>query len=710
MIKQTRILFVGYLILVILASTLLKSILWGENAWSAASVTFGATLALMSLLLLNRKINGKAQGLIPEKLFVGKWITIPVFITLLVMMWYFRYGHDYWGERQEIATAVSNGITFRPGAPLAMFLNWLIFRAINSTLFWNAVSSSSLLSVLCGGSFILASASVSRILHEDGKDAWNHRFLSTLFIISNGFFVLFFGGGGNMPPVIVLTLFFIISSILHIRGKVSLYLPAILFIFSVLTHMSSLYLLPGFLYILIRNLRVPGPGKHTVGAIVILLVGWSTMEVVLKFFQGMPGLSSHFLTTLENTVLPFFQGKINRPFATWGNSLLIIGPSSIVAVIMLVSSFGKKRSSERKGAAEENFLATLTVSALVLLLFGVGRIDSGLRWDLFAVAGPAFAVYSLWALKGRLASRSGFGYAAVLLVTAGIFHTLPMIASNYSPLKGQKLILSHPLAPGRAEKIVGIRYFETENYVEAAEWLNVSAEKNDRDDVTWFKMGMAATYNEKDIDAISFLIKAVRLKPDNLEYMENLAEAYINKRWMKDAAYELEKLVQADSMQVRYWTRLGYARNHGGMLDGAIKAYETALAFDPENDLHIKNLTSALLNKGAQLQKEIKFKEAEGYYYRVKRLYPLDWIGSNNLALMAMEVGDFQKAHDILSNALGMNDQSAKLHFNMGLVEEELGNYQKAFDHLRRSSQLSRGTPPPNDHIERVWKKIQEQK
>jgi len=312
-------------------------------------------------------------------------------------------------------------------------------------------------------------------------------------------------------------------------------------------------------------------------------------------------------------------------------------------------------------------------------------------------------------LKERLADSGKFTYAAVLIVALGIFHSVPMIASSSSRETAIKRLDHLPLSDGRSEKIIGLRYLEDRQFEKASEWLKLSSKENPGDDSVWFNLGIINTHEDKNSEAISDFLKAVRLNPNNIKFKEHLAEAYIENHWMEEAVEEYRKLIAIDSTNVNYWIRLGYTQNHGNMFDDAIESYERVLDFAPDNDQYLKNLTSAVLNKAAALQQDNKFAEARVYYHRAKKLYPTDWIALNNLAMIEIEEENFTAAHEILSEALEMHKYLPTLHYNMALVEEKLGNYANALEHLQRSSELNRNSPPPNDDITRISKKLQEE-
>jgi tetratricopeptide (TPR) repeat protein len=201
-------------------------------------------------------------------------------------------------------------------------------------------------------------------------------------------------------------------------------------------------------------------------------------------------------------------------------------------------------------------------------------------------------------------------------------------------------------------------------------------------------------------------MKALKLRPGDRAYSENLVEAYIGQRWFEEAADELGRLIEADSTNAAWWTKLGFAMNNSGRYEEAVAAYEKALSLEPGSQEHRTNLASALLNKGAELHEEKQYDAAAKYYERVLAILADNWIALNNRATLAMDMGDLEYAHRILEHALKMNPLSPNLHYNMGLVQEKRGNYAEAFEQLKEASELNPNVPPPSDDLERVYLKL----
>ena len=126
------------------------------------------------------------------------------------------------------------------------------------------------------------------------------------------------------------------------------------------------------------------------------------------------------------------------------------------------------------------------------------------------------------------------------------------------------------------------------------------------------RLGRIAMKREEYPEAITHFLDAHELKPADPRYRFELAEALIANRWFPEAIAQLETLTVAHPESVAFWRRLGFARNNGNRYEPAIAAYETALALEPRNEENVRNLVSALLNRGAELQTANRLRRRPG--------------------------------------------------------------------------------------------------
>jgi DnaJ-class molecular chaperone len=87
-------------------------------------------------------------------------------------------------------------------------------------------------------------------------------------------------------------------------------------------------------------------------------------------------------------------------------------------------------------------------------------------------------------------------------------------------------------------------------------------------------------------DATQFFRNAVQLDPSQGEYHRELGIVEMrNPRWQKSAEESLRRAIQLEQTDARALAHLGQIYQGNGLKRRAIETYQTALEWDPENDM-----------------------------------------------------------------------------------------------------------------------------
>jgi tetratricopeptide (TPR) repeat protein len=458
---------------------------------------------------------------------------------------------------------------------------------------------------------------------------------------------------------------------------------------------------PAFVYLLVRGARTPGSRRQSLVAGGLFALCLAAAEIAFAMIAKKSGLEQ--AVTLG---MRFSFGR--HAFANALNALLIVGPASVCAIFLLAASVRKKTQDAPAGAApgELAFLKACALSALAGIIVGADLADGGLGWHMLAVTGPALSIYALRGLTREFARAEHLKRAVLALFFAGFFLAIPLVLVDMSPRLAEKRLFGLDLAPGRAEMILADFALERGDLEKARTWYLASAEKNPSNALAKSRLGGIAMKREEYPEAITHYLGAHELRPDGTRERLDLAEALIANRWYPEAIAELETLTVAYPDSVVFWRRLGFALNNGNRYEPAVAAYEAALALEPRNEQNVRNLVSALLNRGAELQAAKRFDDARALYERVIETYPRDWRAYNNLATIEMKLGRMEKAREILAGALTLYPYESSLHFNMGIVLDRLGKYKEALGHMRLARDFDPVYSSAPTHIERLEKKL----
>ncbi len=525
------------------------------------------------------------------------------------------------------------------------------------------------------------------------------------FALTGGYFAVFLGLGGAAPLAAAGAGLFIYLSIVRLRGDaIPLVIPVLAAAIAIMIHVSNIFLAVPLLYLLISAALRRESRLEAVTAAGTLAACWIATDLAASRLAGLSGMSVHLAGAASRAFSSFNETGTAGALSLAFNSLVLAGPAALLAVILAGSRVVQRGTRDGKRGIM-GFLLVTAASAAVFIFLAAPKIRGGLRWELVVPASAAMAIYAAAALRSRAASTREFRASAVLIAALGIFHLIPVIVTNFSLEAGERRILDLPLPAGRAATVIGAQAWQSRDYQKASEWWSTASSEDPGNAAIWHRFGMAEMRLEDPLEAITYFHRAAEIDPENHTYRTALAEAYIEHRWFREASVELQMLVSVFPDSARLWTRLGYACNHGNMYPTAVEAYERALELDPENGDYVKNLTSAVLNRGAELQKAGDFDGARKLYRYARQLYPTYWVALNNIATLEMELENWERARKILAAALKEHRDVPQLHFNMSVVLENLGEYGPALEHLRAAATLDRFNPPSDEHIERLMKK-----
>jgi tetratricopeptide (TPR) repeat protein len=696
--RSLIILLIGLIALTLLASFLFKSALWGLSAWGAISPLVALACAVVFTPQLFLKTAPDPFRRLPRmRSHIARSLVIAA--VSIAALWLLRSRHELWGERSSLGAAIETG-AYRPTAPLATFVQWICYRFTNGIFLTDADSVITFFSIAAGALYVLLAVRAAGLLCDE-DDAAEAKRLAAAALLSGGFAALFFGCGGNVPIALVGEIAFLTEAMRFLRGRGGLVRCSVFLAVAILSHLSAAFLIPAFVYLLARGLRLPGArrGPIAAGAAFILILAAGGIIPALIARQYGTGHSS----TLSLRFAFDWAAASNVL-----NSLLIIGPASVAAVLLLIVRAGRASAETPRGAAREelSFLTIGALSALAALAAGSDLIDGGLRWHVLATTGPALSIYVLWVLKRESTGTERFKKALWALFLVGVFQTIPLIIINAVPRAAERRLIDLSIAPGRAEMIVADVALQRGDLAKARTWYLSSLAKNASNEIAELRLGRIAMKREEYAEAITHFLNASELDPSSAHNRFELAEALISKRWFPEAVAQLETLTVAYPESVAFWRKLGFALNNGNRYEQAVGAYEKALALEPDNEENLRNLVSALLNRAAELQSAKKNREARALYERVIEMYPMEWRSYNNLAVIEMNEGRMQEAYDILDGALKLHPFESSLHFNMGIVLEKLGRDREALSHMVRARDLDPMYSKAPAHIERLARKL----
>jgi tetratricopeptide (TPR) repeat protein len=137
--------------------------------------------------------------------------------------------------------------------------------------------------------------------------------------------------------------------------------------------------------------------------------------------------------------------------------------------------------------------------------------------------------------------------------------------------------------------------------------------------------------------------------------------------------------------EAEQWFQRGAEAEQSGLgIEGAITAYERALALDPE-------LVGAMVNLGTIYYNQRRWTDAERMYRRAIEVQPGYALALFNLGNLFDELGEWHSALEFYLAALQAQPDYADVHYNLALLYQSHGEALKAVRHWRAYLKLDPG-------------------
>jgi len=165
---------------------------------------------------------------------------------------------------------------------------------------------------------------------------------------------------------------------------------------------------------------------------------------------------------------------------------------------------------------------------------------------------------------------------------------------------------------------------------------------------------------------------------------------------LAEAERSLAKTVEMDSSHVKGWVNLARVRLDAGQPGEARKAVNRA------RDLEGGETSDLYRVMGRVAQEEGELDEASEAYRRALVLDPADAWSMNNLALIHIRRGDFEKALPPLARAVEIRGDVPVFQNNLGTALEKIGRFSAAAQAYREADDLGDGYEKARTSLARV--------
>ncbi len=205
-----------------------------------------------------------------------------------------------------------------------------------------------------------------------------------------------------------------------------------------------------------------------------------------------------------------------------------------------------------------------------------------------------------------------------------------------------------------ADRILGMSYYNLEDYAKAESFLQKAMAGNDKDAESAYTLGRTYIELEKEKDAIPMYEKALSIEPDRSSWIYELGLLYYNQDDYKNALKYFSLAGDKGYAKTSdYNENVGFAQLYTGDIQNGLKTLNDLLAKRPNNTELINNIAYALY--------ETKhYDEAFTYYQKLMEINSKDASSLYMIGMVFQKKGDTAKGQKICDKAIEMDPSLAR--------------------------------------------------
>jgi tetratricopeptide (TPR) repeat protein len=200
-----------------------------------------------------------------------------------------------------------------------------------------------------------------------------------------------------------------------------------------------------------------------------------------------------------------------------------------------------------------------------------------------------------------------------------------------------------------ASYILGMSYYNLEDYGKAEKYLKDALSKNDKNAEAAYTLGHTYLELENEKSAISQYQKAVELEPTRSQWSYELGLIFYNQNDFKSALKYFDLAVNNGYNKTNdYFENYGFAQIYSGDSENGIKTLNTVMERKPNNKELLNNIAHALYETK-------KYNEALNYFQKLLDLNPKDAQSLFMCGMVLQKTGQKEKGQKICDNAIAID-------------------------------------------------------
>jgi len=205
-----------------------------------------------------------------------------------------------------------------------------------------------------------------------------------------------------------------------------------------------------------------------------------------------------------------------------------------------------------------------------------------------------------------------------------------------------------------ASRVLGMSYYNLEDYGKAEKYLKEAIAKNDKDAEAAYTLGRTYLELEDEKSAISQFQKAIELEPARSQWMYELGLIYYDQNDFKNSL-KYFGLAAANGYNKTndFYENYGFAQLYAGDSENGIKTLNILMERKPNNRELLNNIAHAMYDTQ-------KYNEALDYFTKILNLNPQDATTLYMAGLTFQKLGQKEKGQKICDHAIAMDPSLSK--------------------------------------------------
>lgn len=491
-----------------------------------------------------------------------------------VLFWLFRSKQTLLGDGYPLTLNLPKGQLFHPREPLAMWFQQVLFRTLSNAFTGTGVSSNEVAhntvavgSVLAGILFVISMLLLGcALVHSVRRRTMSPSntnsltLLISLILFCQGYSVLFYGYVENYTYYILTVALYLFLSVMYLQRRLPLSVPAVVLVLGIGVHLSSVCLIPSFLFLTALGVIPAGRRIDALIGLAAFVVGAVLLDRLLGRIS--PGYTlwygiDHIIGVARTTqgggagLSYIFSWTHLRDFV---NEQYLIGP---IAAFLFVPSF--LYAIHRR--QYDHVAVFLQLAAVVYLAGSWITAEPALGyardWDIFAPPAVCFTAAALYLLVSHVVSALHVRRLLCFALVLSAFHLFPWVWINHNETLALERFKTLPLGMGRTEVTVGHWYMRNNCPDDAEMWFNRGLEINPKNVNAHFLLGVMFAMNGKFEPACVSFEHAVSLRPDISDFRQKYVASLLEAGRCYDAVPHLVWLAERIPDEYSYWQRIG---------------------------------------------------------------------------------------------------------------------------------------------------------